>query len=87
MVRLWSHRRGQALRGSDGPGDHSQHVLSDEEAANIALAVTHEVREEMGRGLDSGERLSAPSPEEVRKRREERHRWEERRMREDEGYY
>lgn len=42
-------------------------------AVEMALRVVHEVREEMERGLETDEeRLPAPSPEEVRKRREER---------------
>ena len=43
----------------------------EELAIEIALEATHEVREEMGRGLDREERLPAPSPGEVRRRREE----------------
>lgn len=60
---------------------HPRRELPEEEAVDLALAATHAAREEMGRGLDREEKLPAPSPEEVRKRREER------RMREAEGYY
>lgn len=81
LNRLWPRLRGASPRGPDSPRDRSRHGLSDEGAAHIALSVTHEVRKEMGRGRENEERLPAPSPEEVRKRREER------RKREDEGYY
>ncbi len=82
LVRVLSRRGASAPHRSDDRWDHSRHGgVPEEEAARIALVVTHEVREEMGRGLESEERLPAPSPEEVRKRREER------RKREDEGYY
>lgn len=81
LGRLWSRRRGPSDPRGHALRDHSRQGLSDEKAAHIALAVTHEVREEMGRGREPEERLPAPSPGEVRKRREER------RTREDEGYY
>lgn len=51
--------------------------LPEEEAVRVALMVTHEVREEMGRGIEPEERLPAPPPEEVRKRREERRKRED----------
>ena len=82
LVRVLSRRGASAPHRSDDRWDHSRHgEVPEEEAARIALAVTHEVRKEMGRGLDLEERLPAPSPEEVRKKREERLR------RENEGYY
>lgn len=65
-------------RSADGPREpgelwsSSRHELTDDEAVRIALVATHEVREEMGRGLDREERRRAPSPGEVRKRREKR---------------
>ncbi len=82
LYRVLSRRPEEAIYRSGDRQDYSRHDgLPEEEAARIALMVTHEVREEMGRGLEPEERLPAPSPEEVRKRREER------RRREDEGHY
>ena len=51
----------------DGDFDERREEL----AIELALAAMHEAREEMGRGLDREERPPAPSPEEVRRRREE----------------
>ena len=53
------------------PSDELIAERREELAIEIALEATHEAREEMGRGLDREERLPAPSPEEVRRRREE----------------
>lgn len=71
LIRLLLRRGPDAPQGRDERSDHPRRGLPEEKAIEIALAATHEVREEMGRGRDREERLPAPSPEEVRRRREE----------------
>ncbi len=53
-------------------------TLSEEESVALALRAVQEAREENPQGLDSGDegRLPTPSPDEVRKRREDRRRRE-----------
>ena len=80
LVRALFRRPAELPRGSGDRRDRPSRGLPEDEAVRTALAATHAAREEMGRGLEPEERLPAPSPEEVRKRREERH------MREAEGY-
>ena len=71
-------RRVAVVQGKSGDRrDRPRRGLPEDEAVRIALAVTHEAREKMGRGLDREERMPAPSPEEVRKRREERRKRED----------
>lgn len=81
LIRALFRRPVKVTREFGDRRDRSRHGLPEDEAVRIALAATHAAREEMGRGLEPEDRLPAPSPEEVRQRREER------RMREAEGFH
>ena len=81
LIRALFRRPAELPHESGDRRDRLRRGLPEDEAVRIALAATHAAREGMGRGLEPEDRLPAPSPKEVRKRREER------RMREAEGYY
>ena len=62
--------------GRPEPGFETFPGLPEKNAVEFALKASQEVPEEMGRGLDPESKRPAPSPEEVRARREELHKRE-----------
>ncbi len=86
LVRAFSWLFGRG-RGSEVPPEEEpppatdaplgrRGELPEEEAVALAGRAVREVREEMGRGRESGHHELQPSPEQVRERREERRRRE-----------